>query len=609
MKRLAWILIAALALGAAALCIVLFSVDTEKIRGRLAETASRSLGRQVAIASLDLAFFPPGIRVEGTRVAGARAGSAALAEIPEIRVDLRLLPLLRAEFVVASIVVEHARFKIPEDPGAAGFPASGSGAEDLAAGLPVTALGLAFVADRVQLRDATIELGNARLEGVQAEGSVALDASGGLERAGFVLDGTLRGRRDEIQLRGPLRLELQIPGRFELDLSQAALTSASGTGKAAGTALRILGELDAALPPERISEGSIVLGEARIPFTAEFGAGGLGLRLPPGSIDLALIGPLFSDHGRPLAGRVLHGPIQVARTHEVGWEWFGEGRLDAVEFSLGGAPVVASGRFRFEDLGLRVSPLDLDFGGEPIQARALYAFGSGRFELEAAAQDAEAAGLVAAFSDRLRLEGRLSGKVSLAGNAPGPALFESMSGRGRFRIDDGRIHGLSLLASLEGSLAGVPVLLARLSGRDLSRYEQEEFRRLSAEFVVDQGRVWTNNLILEYRGARAELRGSIGLEDLGLDLAGRAILDVEPGSGAADAGSAGGRVIPIAGVTGTVRRPRVHIAPSTLLALTAEYAAASPLLEKIEEQIGTENVEAVKGLLDRILGGSARDRR
>ena len=67
-------------------------------------------------------------------------------------------------------------------------------------------------------------------------------------------------------------------------------------------------------------------------------------------------------------------------------------------------------------------------------------------------------------------------------------------------------------------------------------------------------------------------------------------------------------MIPIAGVTGTLYQPRVRIEASTLLALASEYAVASPVLERIEERIGSENVEAVKGLLDRILGGG-QDRR
>ena len=606
MRRLAWILAAVFALGALALALILWRVDTEALRTRLTDTVSESLGQPVTIESLTLAFFPPALRLRGTRVGDPGGGARALARVPEVRLELRLLPLLGGRVVLGTIVLEGAQLRVPDAEGFVDFTAPGP--SSASTGISEAALGFAVVADRILVRDATLEFGSVRLEQVRAEGSLALDGSGGLERAGLVLDGTLGGERDGLRLDGPLRFELRIPGRFELDLSGSVLATATGAGKPAGTALRVSGKLDAALPVEQISAGKIVFGEARIPFTAKFDERSFALRVPSGSLDLASLGPLWSDGRAGLRGRVLYGALEAARFRDAGWDLRGEGRFDGVELPLAAGPARVRGRFDLAKQQLRIGPVEIDFGGATVGARGLYALDSGSFEIESVAENAEVAPLVAAFSKRLRVDGRLFGKLSLAGRTGGAGPFQSLSGRGRVQIDDGRIHGLSLLSSIEGSLASVPVLLARLGGRNFSRYEREEFRQLSADFILEGGRAWTNNLVLDYRGARAELRGSIGLEDAGLDLAGRVTLDFEAGPGQLGGGSERRRVIPIAGVTGTLYRPRVRIEASTLLSLASEYAAASPLLERIEERIGSENVEAAKQLLDRILSGG-RDRR
>ncbi len=610
MKRLTWILTAVIALCALALALVLWRVDTEALRTRLSHAASASLGQPVAIESLGLSFFPPALRLRGTRVGAARSDAHALASVPEIRLGLRLLPLLSGQVALGTVVVEGAHLRLPDSPRPAGSAARrpDSGESRASAPSPDAALGLAVVADRLLIRDATLEVGASRLEQAQAEGSLSIDASGRLERVELVLDGTLRGERDGLRLDGPLRLELRMPGRFELDLSRASLATEDGAGKPAGTPLRVSGELDATIPVEQISAGRILFGEARIPFTAKIDGESLALRIPPGSLDLASLGPLREDGSAELRGRVLYGALHVAGSRGTGWGLSGEGRLDGVELPFAAGSARVRGRFRLDQQQIRIGPVELDFGAEPVAVRGMYALDSGSFEIELVVEDAEVAPLVAAFSERLRVDGRLSGKLALAGGTGGPRLLQTLSGRGRVQIENGRIHGLSLLGSLEGSLASVPVLLAKLGGRDLSRYEQEEFHRLSADFVVERGRAWTNNLALDYRGARAELRGSVGLEDADLDLAGRVTLNVEAAPGETEAGSGRSRVIPIAGVTGTLYQPRVRIEASTLLALASEYAVASPVLERIEERIGSENVEAVKGLLDRILGGG-QDRR
>jgi hypothetical protein len=142
-----------------------------------------------------------------------------------------------------------------------------------------------------------------------------------------------------------------------------------------------------------------------------------------------------------------------------------------------------------------------------------------------------------------------------------------------------------------------------MQGKDLSRYEEEEFESLSADFRVADGRLFTQNLTLVYRNATAHLRGGIGLSDGALDLSGRVMLSREVDE---ELGKASGRqtVIPIAAITGTVDSPRLRLDRQALAGLALEYASGSGRLqEKLEEALGEEGAGQVKDLLDSLLRG------
>ncbi len=160
-----------------------------------------------------------------------------------------------------------------------------------------------------------------------------------------------------------------------------------------------------------------------------------------------------------------------------------------------------------------------------------------------------------------------------------------------------------MLEQILGDLAALPMLLAQLKGRDLSRYEEEEFERLAADFRLKDAKLLMDNLTLEYRHATAQLHGTIGLPDGELALSGQVVIAREVDAELAGQESARQRVIPITGIRGTVNRPRVRLDRAALAQLAAVYSGQGRLFDKLEEKLGKEGAEAVGGLLEQLLRG------
>ena len=188
----------------------------------------------------------------------------------------------------------------------------------------------------------------------------------------------------------------------------------------------------------------------------------------------------------------------------------------------------------------------------------------------------------------------------------GPPDLARISGGGSFAITDGKLHGFSLLRELLGELVGVGQLVAQLKGKDLSRFEEEEFELLSADFRLAGGYLASENITLVYENATAYLRGRIGLADGALDLSGRVELseEVEEELG----GTPDGRVsvIPIPVIAGTLASPRVRFDRRALAQVAVELGSGGRLRDKLEEKIGKDAADAVQDLLRDILGGKKR---
>jgi hypothetical protein len=159
--------------------------------------------------------------------------------------------------------------------------------------------------------------------------------------------------------------------------------------------------------------------------------------------------------------------------------------------------------------------------------------------------------------------------------------------------------------------------VAQARGHDLSRYEEEEFQRLGGRFTLEPGRANVESMRVDYRYGSAELSGPITIPDGELALRGQLTLHREVSQDLSGQADAQEQVIPIEGVGGTVSSPRLRIDRQTLVALATRMAAGGrlgkqldekrkDLDDKIEKRMGKEGADAIRGLLDSVLGGGRR---
>ena len=626
-----------LALGLVVVLLLLL-VDPEELREPVLERASLALGREIQLGELDLALFPPALRARDIRIAGHAAEDPPLAEVAELRLRISALALLAGRVVLRAVTVDSPRLRIPLDaegmpdlaklPGALSpepEPAKDAGKPEPAeeSGLPLT-----LAVQTLTVSDAELEAGAWRVEGASARGSLELDGSGelffdanlpgiGTLRAGHALVAGLGTDQLAATISSELGLELAaLAERLELDpiaghvAGPASATFEAGQLTGAEAHLQITdllvqrGEMglqgdvgvDASQRGEGPLELTIRLGSNELRVLVDMAEATPTLELQPGSVDLEALGsyltgvPALSGRLQLETLRVRPEPLQVSGT--VGLEDVTL-PLEQGEARLSGSLVGSGNEVRFAASEVHVA-------GEPATLSGTYDLVGGSVALNVGTSEANVERLLQALRGSSELSGRLTSSVSLAGR---PEL-ETISGSGSFRIDDGRIQGFSLLRQVFGDLATLPVLLAQLEGKDLSRYEEEQFESLSADYTIADGRLSTQNLTLVYRNATAYLRGGIGLVDGALDLSGRVVLSQEVDE---ELGKRSRRqtVIPIAAIGGSVDRPRLRLDRQALVGLALEYATGSDRLqEKIEEAIGEEGAGTVRDLLDSLLRGN-----
>jgi len=288
-----------------------------------------------------------------------------------------------------------------------------------------------------------------------------------------------------------------------------------------------------------------------------------------------------------------------------------------------GEEVVLRGSLRGTGSEIRSEKLVAEVGGQEIQLSVLaYALDrQPRFAMKAEADAVESSALLALFTEKsdtlqgpLELRGKLSGP--LGGDRP---LSETLQGKVRMRIENGRLKGVSVLKrTFQGvGSAGdaAPPAGSLEGGRTLQRSYDDEFQYLGGTLRIANGLARTDDLQLVYHDYAVDLHGSVRLRDQQLDL--ELTMDDEIEGSVANQGAVGpksqpgqAREITLARVTGTLESPRVKLTDEGVVRLAAIYATAErreEWSEKIDEYLGEGAGSQVMDALDQLLEGESRE--
>jgi len=471
--------------------------------------------------------------------------------------------------------------------------------------------------------------------GVQLDGSaqlhvVARGDAAHLEKLSAQLDLDAHDvAQGESHIRGalPLHVELAGPmdalaGRFDLDASHAEVTSGDAFHKPAGVALVAQGRL--ALAPTLLLDDVVLrLAAVKAKLRVESGrrtrlrvdAPGFELRdllaLSPAARDEAAEGQVALDGLKvQLEPLRLHGGVVVS----------------GVSVPAGKSRATLSGRLEGKGDRLEGRGMQLLVAGQPFKVDVvLEDLGGARtLQIVLSGKDADSGALLAALSGRKdSIEGPLTLDTDLRAPLGGAApLLKSLQGSTSFVIKPGRLRGVSFLKSTFDQLGGVgeaALLAGRLNGgRTLQKFYEDRFDRFSATLHIAHGVARTDDLRLDYRHYRVNLRGSLGLLDQRLDMAGELTIFEKidealsnQGQGAEAGGQRGvRRVIPLAHVGGTLDAPKVEITPEVAVRLAGAYALDRKRRQKItgeiDKALGKGSGEQVLDALQGILGGGRK---
>ena len=471
------------------------------------------------------------------------------------------------------------------------------------------------VTSRGEIREGDLAGIKKRLE-LEPELAGRLDGSFELSfRDGAVRDTRVDLRGSELQvasgalqLVGEVDLDAQLGGPWRVDLTRSRLDLGETIRKPVGLKASLSGLLGPEVSPTAVQDALVVIGSNELRLALDLGKRPLSVGVQPATLDLEPLGKLVRSGLRSLAGRVKLDAWQVQLEPLA---LSGSAMLEDVTLGLQHGPVSFTGPLRGAGARLHGTEIRMLAGGESATFSGSYDISTGVVSLDGSVSGAQLEALAQALVGHSELAGTLEGGVKVKG----PLDVTALVGSGKLDITNGRIRGFSLMKRVLGDLAALPLLVARFKGKDLSRYEEEEFQRLAADFRLREGRLHMDEILLEYRHATAQLHGSVGVLDGSLALAGKLVIarevdgalagqETAQQTGQATRQATGRqRVIPIAGIGGTVSRPRVRLDAAALAAVAATYAGQGELREKLEKKIGREGAEAVESILDQLLRG------
>jgi len=573
MRMLARIALAALGLLAAgAVAIALWLpryVASPDFAARLRAGAREISGRDVEWRELSVGIVPLRLIASGVRISGSDAGPPAL-EAEHVDLRLALLPLLARTVAIDSLALDGAALRIvrskagvdwggPPEPSAGGH--GGGGPES--GGLALAVRNLRVASSRVSFEDrsvappASLELLDvaAKLRGAGA-GPVAVDLSGRLAGGGELrADGSLAPT-------GSGSLTLTLRGVAVAQLAPWLGKNVQLTGGSADGTLRAGGPLRA---PDQLEAD---------------------LKLDGADLRVAEVG---------LRGPVAAHALLAAQTGAAGG-YGGHFEIDATRAELvyGGAFRKPPGASATAD-GKLVTQPDGKLGVDAVKLSI---------------KNMDGQGSLAPGGPSLVLEDPASLDADLEGLLANPQRpLAGARGRVAFAAGRGRIPGVSPLQRALASLGDTGGLAQSLLSdhHKLQRFESDAFESLRGSFELREGRAHTEDLAVQYPGYALGLRGSIGLVDEGLDLAGSLTLGEDAGQALAPGMSGASRTFSLARIGGTVSDPSIEIEPEAAAALAAGIALGKrgKLERKIDKHLGDGAGRQVLDALGGLLRGPA----
>jgi len=404
-------------------------------------------------------------------------------------------------------------------------------------------------------------------------------------------------RNGNLVISGPARGHAVLGESYSFDLSDARVEQSGVFAKPKRTALSVTGKLGKEPSAAALRDALVKIGQNELPLTLELAKKPMKVHLGKTTLDLAKLRELLPPDKPPLAGRVaVEGfDVQLQPLRVVG-----NATLDGVETKLANGPITISGPLRGRGETVGVENATALVGGQKIGLSASYALETGAVRADYSVAKAQLEPLVDALAGRKELDGTLDTGGHVEMQAGG---INTLDGSGKLAIQPGKIQGFSLVKQVMGSLAALPALALAAKGKDISKYEKEEFEHLTADYTISDGRVHTENLELAYQDATAYLRGSVGLVDRALDLTGKVVLTKKADSEFAGGARAKERVIPISHVGGTYDSPKIELDEKTLASLAYIYVGDDKVRKKLDKALGPGGADAVQGVLDGLLGG------
>jgi hypothetical protein len=404
-------------------------------------------------------------------------------------------------------------------------------------------------------------------------------------------------RSGQLVVSGPARGHAVLGESYSFDLSDARVEQTGVFAKPKRTTLSVTGKLGKEASLAALREALVKIGQNELPLTLELAKQPMKVHLGKTSLDLAKLHELMPPEKPSLAGKlavsgfdITLSPLRVT----------GEATLDGVETKLEHGTVQISGPVRGKGESVQVGPATALVGGQKVGVTASYFLDSGAVSADYDIGKAELVKLIEALSGRKELDGTLD----TAGHAETRSSdLQTLGGRGKISIRPGKIQGFSLAKQVMGSLAALPALALAAKGKDMSKYESENFEYLTADYTIVDGRMHTDNLELAYQDVTAYLKGSIGLFDRALDMSGKVVIAKKADAQLAGTGKAKERVIPITRVSGTYDSPKIELDQKTLAAIAYAYAGDERMRKKLDKALGPGGADAVQGVLDGLLGG------